>query len=79
VAGIAPGRSGQWQNWRAVTAAPVPARFLSAASGPAVIMEPYDTTELPTEAGQEFTVLAEDISGGGYSERLAVVPLRRRA
>lgn len=61
-------RSDEWPEFVFVTAGNgagwVPARFLSVASGPAVVMEPYDTTELATEAGQELTVLAEDIQSG---------------
>jgi hypothetical protein len=42
----------------------VPARHLDADSGPATVVEPYDTTELPTAAGQILTVIARDDESG---------------
>lgn len=42
----------------------VPARHLSQASGRTVLQTAYDTTQLPTEVGEEVEVLAEDgVSG----------------
>lgn len=61
-------RSDEWPEFVFVTAAHgagwVPARYLSAASGPAVVREHYDTTELATQAGQELSVLKEDLQSG---------------
>lgn len=58
-------RSDEWPEFVFVTAGHgagwVPARHLSMPSGPAVVMEPYDTTELATQAGQELDVLEEDL------------------
>ncbi|MBD8868858.1 SH3 domain-containing protein [Nocardioides donggukensis] len=42
----------------------VPARRLSTASGSAVVRAAYDTTELPTEAGERLEVVAEDRESG---------------
>ena len=61
-------RSDEWPEFVFVTADRgsgwVPARYLSAGSGPAVVQAPYDTTELATEAGEELTVLEEDLQSG---------------
>lgn len=61
-------RSDEWPEFVFVTAEHgagwVPARYLSAASGPAAAVEPYDTTELATQAGEELTVLEEDLQSG---------------
>jgi len=42
----------------------VPARHLSQASGPAVVREAYDTTELPTDIGEHLLVKREDLDSG---------------
>lgn len=42
----------------------VPARHLSSNSGPAVVRTAYDTTELPTQAGDLLQVLVEDLISG---------------
>jgi hypothetical protein len=42
----------------------VPARHLSADSGPAIVTTPYDTTELPTQPGDVLEVLKEDVQSG---------------
>jgi Variant SH3 domain len=42
----------------------VPARHLSRDSGQAVVEVPYDTTELPTEAGESLEVVREDRQSG---------------
>ena len=44
----------------------VPARSLTSDSGPAVVVERYDTTELPLAAGQEVPVLERDEASGWY-------------
>jgi SH3-like domain-containing protein len=50
-------RAGQGEGW-------VPSRHLSAAAGRAVVIVAYDTTELPTRAGETLEVLAEDEPSG---------------
>ncbi len=62
-------RDTEWPEFVFVTAAHgsgwVPARhLLSVSSGLAEVVMPYDTTELPTEAGQVLDVLAEDPQSG---------------
>ena len=61
-------RDTEWPEFVFVTAARgsgwVPARHLSAASGNAAVTTPYDTTELPTQAGDVLDVLAEDLPSG---------------
>ena len=61
-------RDTEWPEFVFVTAAPgsgwVPARNLSADHGRAVVREPYDTTELPTDVGETLEVIAEDRLGG---------------
>ncbi|MGP4111062.1 hypothetical protein ACTWP5_09130 [Streptomyces sp. 4N509B] len=57
-------RSEEWPAFVFVTASTgtgwVPDRHLSAPAGPAVVREAYDTTELPTAAGEILDVLRED-------------------
>lgn len=61
-------RDSEWPEFLFVTAAHgsgwVPARHLSASKGVAQVVTPYDTTELPTEAGELLEVLAEDPESG---------------
>ncbi len=61
-------RSEEWPEFVFVTASGgsgwVPARHLSAAAGPVVVEQPYDTTELPTTAGETLEVLREDLRSG---------------
>ncbi|MDJ0952366.1 MAG: SH3 domain-containing protein [Acidimicrobiia bacterium] len=89
---IAPGevvsvgdRDTTWPAFVFVTAARgagwVPARHLSADSGPAMVHTPYDTTELPVGAGDTVTVLSRDDESGWWwcrdqSGREGWVPLR---
>lgn len=42
----------------------VPERHLNLQGSSAVVIEEYDTTELPTEEGQELEVLYEDSTSG---------------
>ena len=42
----------------------VPERHLDQQAASAVVTEAYDTTELPTEEGQELEVLREDLASG---------------
>ena len=42
----------------------MPARHIDAGSGPAVMLVPYDTTELATTAGELLTVLVIDNPSG---------------
>lgn len=42
----------------------VPERHLDRHGASAVVTEAYDTTELPTDEGQELTVLREDLASG---------------
>ncbi|WP_198939474.1 MULTISPECIES: SH3 domain-containing protein [Pseudofrankia] len=63
------GRDTDWPAFVFVTTARgsgwVPGRHLSGtAAGPATVVTPYDTTELPTEVGQALDVLAEDPESG---------------
>ena len=45
----------------------MPARHLDAESGPATVQVPYDTTELPTAAGEILTVISHDeVSGWSW-------------
>lgn len=61
-------RDSEWPAFAFVTASHgsgwVPARHLSRSSGVAQVVTPYDTTELPTEAGEMLDVLAEDLESG---------------
>lgn len=61
-------RDTEWPEFVFVTASHgsgwVPARHLSASSGTATVRTPYDTTELPTEAGEVLEVLAQDLESG---------------
>ncbi len=61
-------RDTEWSEFVYVTAAHgsgwVPARHLSAASGPAAVQTAYDTTELATEVGEVLEVVAEDLESG---------------
>jgi hypothetical protein len=58
----------EWPEFVFVTCADgsgwVPARYLSSSSGPAVVQEAYDTTELPTQAGDLLQVVEEDAISG---------------
>jgi hypothetical protein len=42
----------------------VPARHIDTGADPPVMLEPYDTSELATEAGEMLTVLARDDPSG---------------
>jgi hypothetical protein len=42
----------------------VPERYLETSSDPAVVLTAYDTTELPTTAGEELTLLERDDPSG---------------
>jgi hypothetical protein len=61
-------RDTEWPAFVFVTAESgagwVPAPHLSAETGAAVVLTAYDTTELPTVAGDELEVLAEDLESG---------------
>jgi len=61
-------RASEWPEFVFVTARDgtgwVPARHLSASTGPAVVQTRYDTTELPTDLGEELEVVAEDLESG---------------
>ena len=61
-------RDTEWPEFVFVTAPEgsgwVPARHLSAGSGSAVVRTEYDTTELPTHAGEALDVVAEDLASG---------------
>jgi hypothetical protein len=61
-------RSIEWPEFVLVTAGSgtgwVPARYLSAPTGRAVVETPYDTTELPTSEGERLEVVAEDRLSG---------------
>jgi hypothetical protein len=61
-------RDTDWPAFVFVTAAGgggwVPARHLSADRGTATVRTAYDTTELPTQAGELLEVVAEDLEGG---------------
>lgn len=50
----------------------VPARHLSTSSGSAVVVDAYDTTELPTEVGDDLEVIHEDPDSGWLWCRSAV-------
>jgi hypothetical protein len=78
-------RDAQWPAFVFVTATQgagsVPARQLSADAGPATVLTPYDTTELPTQPGQILTMLHEDPESGWHwcrdaSRRERWVPAR---
>jgi Variant SH3 domain len=61
-------RDSEWPEFVFVTASHgtgwVPARHLSATSGMAIVQTVYDTTELPTHAGDVVEVVAEDLTSG---------------
>ena len=61
-------RDSEWPEFVFVAASRgtgwVPARHLSATSGTAVVQTAYDTTELPTHAGDAVEVVAEDLTSG---------------
>ena len=61
-------RDTEWPEFVFVTASQgsgwVPGRHLSARAGVARVIAPYDTTELPTEAGEVVDVLARDVESG---------------
>jgi len=63
-------RDSEWPEFVFVTASHgtgwVPARHLSATSGTAVVQIAYDTTELPTQAGDVLEVVAEDLTSGWF-------------
>jgi hypothetical protein len=42
----------------------VPSRHLSAESGEAVVLTPYDTTELPTRVGETLDIVLRDDESG---------------
>jgi hypothetical protein len=50
----------------------VPARHLSTSSGSAVVVDAYDTTELPTEVGDDLKAIHEDTDSGWLWCRSAV-------
>ena len=57
----------------------VPARHIDTGSSPPVMFAPYDTTELPTSAGDVLTVIARDDPSGwtwvrGHDGREGWVP-----
>ena len=68
-------RDTQWPAFVFVTAATgegwVPARHLDAESGPATVNVPYDTTELPTAAGDVLMVVTHDAESGWIWVRAA--------
>ena len=61
-------RDSDWPAFVLVTAeagsGSVPERHLDQQAASAVVTEAYDTTELPTEEGQELEVLREDLASG---------------
>lgn len=61
-------RDGEWPEFVFVTRANgsgwVPARHLSSNSGEAVVRTAYDTTELPTRAGDLLQIIVEDLQSG---------------
>ena len=61
-------RDTEWPEFVFVTALGgsgwVPARHLSQSSGEVVVIAAYDTTELPTAAGDVLEVVAEDRRSG---------------
>lgn len=63
-------RDTQWPAFVFVTGATgegwVPSRYLSADAGAAVVITPYDTTELELTAGEEVDVLDRDDASGWW-------------
>ncbi len=61
-------RDGEWPAFVFVTTQSgsgwVPARHLSAASGSAIVLTGYDTTELPTAVGEVLEVVERDRDSG---------------
>jgi hypothetical protein len=61
-------RDTEWPEFVFVTADSgtgwIPARHLSHDTGQALVLAGYDTTELPTQAGEELEVLEEDVLSG---------------
>jgi SH3 domain len=61
-------RDTEWPAFVFVTAEKgsgwIPERHLDRQGASAVVTEGYDTTELPTEEGEELEVLAEDLISG---------------
>jgi len=61
-------RDTTWSEFVFITTADgsgwVPARHLSHPSGRATVLTAYDTTELPTEVGDQLDILAEDLPSG---------------
>jgi hypothetical protein len=69
-------RDQEWPEFVFVTTSDgagwAPARHLSQSSGPAVILDEYETTELPTEVGELLQVVREDVDSGWLWCRSAV-------
>ena len=63
-------RDTQWPEFVFVSALHgegwVPARYLTAESGPATVVAPYDTTELAVQPGEELEVLVRDDPSGWW-------------
>jgi hypothetical protein len=63
-------RDTDWPEFVFVTAPEgtgwVPARYLSQPTGDAVVQTAYDTTELPTEVGDELEIVVEDTASGWH-------------
>jgi hypothetical protein len=61
-------RDSEWPGFVFVTSDEgsgwVPGRYLSAGAGPADVVVPYNTRELPTLIGQVLEVVEEDIESG---------------
>jgi hypothetical protein len=61
-------RDDEWPAFSFVTTSDgsgwIPTRYLSAAVGPATVLRAYDTTELPTRAGQLLDSLEHDDESG---------------
>jgi len=68
-------RDTDWPAFVFVTAANgagwVPSRYLSADAGRALVVTPYDTTELATEAGQVLELVERDDESGWHWCRAA--------
>ena len=61
-------RDGEWPAFVFVTTQKgsgwIPERHLDRQGASAIVTEGYDTTELPTEEGEELEVLHEDLTSG---------------
>ena len=61
---------GEWPAFSFVTAAGgggwIPTRYLSADAGAATVLQPYDTTELATSAGEVLEVVVRDDESGWH-------------